>query len=263
VSSETYFTTRDSRWFRPTELTRGPWDPDACHAGPPVGLLARHAESLVPEQQLVRLTAEIIRPIPFAGFELTGSITRAGRRASTSEVMIVDEDGKTAVSARCLHITPGDLGEVPTPPSTTPLFDNARAGDFPIRPTAHDLPMFRDSAHVLYDAGSDPTPGPTAFWMQTPHLLPDENPSPFQRICPLADSGNAFSRNADIAEIGFINADLTILLHRAPVGDWLGMDAVSRWEPTGIGMSDSLLFDEFGPVGRALQSLILQRSDTR
>ena len=94
--------------------------------------------------------------------------------------------------------------------------------------------------------------------MRTVPLLPDESPSPFQRICPLADCGNAISRNADPTSIAFMNTDLTVLLHRPPVGEWLGMDSVSRWEPTGIGMSDSLLFDDLGPVGRALQTLIIQ-----
>ena len=88
-------------------------------------------------------------------------------------------------------------------------------------------------------------------------LLPDETPSGFQRIAPLADCGNAVSRNADLDTFGFLNTDLTILLHRDPVGEWCGSDAVSRWEPTGHGMSDALLFDERGPIGRAIQTLIV------
>jgi hypothetical protein len=88
--------------------------------------------------------------------------------------------------------------------------------------------------------------------------LPDEQPSPFQRICPLADCGNAFSRHADPDRVQFINADLTIALHRDPVGEWLGSRAVSYWQPSGVGLADALLFDEHGPVGRALQTLLLR-----
>jgi len=55
-----------------------------------------------------------------------------------------------------------------------------------------------------------------------------------------------------------MNTDLTVLLHRDPDGEWLGTDSVSRWEPNGHGMSDSLLFDRHGPVGRALQTLLVQ-----
>jgi hypothetical protein len=93
--------------------------------------------------------------------------------------------------------------------------------------------------------------------MRTVPLLDDESPSPFQRICPLADCGNAFSRNGEPWDYTFVNPDLTIVLHREPIGDWLGASSVSRWEPTGIGMSDTLLFDERGAVGRAVQTLVI------
>jgi hypothetical protein len=95
--------------------------------------------------------------------------------------------------------------------------------------------------------------------MRTVPLVLGEEASPFQRICALADCGNAISRNADPDDLAFMNTDLTVLLHRLPVGEWFGVDSVSRWEPSGVGMSDSLLFDEHGPVGRALQTLIIQR----
>ncbi len=35
------FYERDGERFLATELTRGPWDPDAQHAGPPAALLGR------------------------------------------------------------------------------------------------------------------------------------------------------------------------------------------------------------------------------
>ena len=56
----------------------------------------------------------------------------------------------------------------------------------------------------------------------------------------------------------FVNADLTVALHRDPVGEWLGSRAVGYWEPDGIGLADALLFDDRGPVGRALQTLVLR-----
>ena len=95
--------------------------------------------------------------------------------------------------------------------------------------------------------------------MNTDPLLPGEDPSPFQRICPLADCGNAFSRHAGGDEIAFVNPDLTIALHRDPVGDWLGSRAVAQWQPDGIGLADALLFDDEGIVGKAMQTMILRR----
>ncbi len=51
-----------------TELTRGPWDPGAQHAGPPSALLGREIERLpdAGEFQVGRVTFEILRPVPIA-----------------------------------------------------------------------------------------------------------------------------------------------------------------------------------------------------
>ena len=247
-----------SEWFRPTDACRGPWSADACHAGPPSGLLARAAERLFPQQRLIRLTVDLVRPIPHAGFSIVAEVSRSGRTVSTSSLAILDADGRTVVTATSMHVAPGPHFHLPTTGYDTPVFADAVPGRFPIEGGAHDLPMFATGVEVRYPPGDGPEPGPTRMWMRTLPLLPDEEPSAFQRICPLADCGNAVSRNSEVGDVAFMNTDLTILLHRDPVGEWFGMDSVSRWEPHGHGMSDSLLFDEHGPVGRALQALLIQ-----
>lgn len=247
-----------TEWFRPADACRGPWASDACHAGPPTGLLARAAEHLVPGQRLTRLTVDLTRPIPHAGFSIACEITRAGRSVTTSSLSIDDGDGRQVVTASAMHVAPGASFAPPSPSHDTPRLADARPDDFPIREASHGLPWFRDGLEVRYPPGEGPSSGPTTLWMRTVPLLPDESPSGFQRIAPLADCGNAISRNAEADEVSFVNTDLTVVLHREPVGEWLGADAVSRWEANGLGMSDSLLFDELGPVGRALQTLLLR-----
>ena len=256
-----YFTTPDGEWFDPTDYCRGPWDPDACHAGPPTGLLARASERAVPHQPLARVTVDLIRPVPQAGFRIVAEVTRAGRTVSTTLMRIVDGEGKEIVTARGLHqaaAAEGELDGVPTTPYIPPPLNEALDGPFPVGKAAHSLPYFRDSVHVRYNPGERRDAGPKRVWMKALPLLPDEEPSPFQRICPLADCGNAFGRTTDELTFAFMNTDLTVLLHRAPEGEWFGMDVASRWEPTGVGMSDALLFDQHGAVGRALQTLLLR-----
>ena len=260
-SPTTFFTIEhdaEGEWVVPTDLCRGPWDPDACHAGPPTGMLARAAERLVPGQRLARITVDLIRPVPHAGFRVTGEVTRTGRTVSTTQLALVGADGRVAVTARGLHMAPQPPAALPTATADTPELADAAPGEFPIRRGRHDLPMFAEAVEMRYPAGDDHLPGPTTAWMRTVPLLPDEVVSGFARICPLADCGNAISRNAEPGGVAFMNTDLTVVLHREPVGEWFGMQSVSRWEPDGFGMSDSLLFDDRGPVGRALQTLIVQ-----
>jgi hypothetical protein len=252
-----FFTTSDGERFLPTDACRGPWDPGSCHAGPPTGLLARAVERLIPEQRLVRITVDLTRPIPMAGFTIVAEVARAGRSVSVSRATLIDTDGRPRVTASGLHLR-SSPDAIPTSPivPVTRLAD-AEPGPFPIARSLHGLPGFTTGIEVRYPPGQTAGPGPTTVWMRALPLLPDEEPSPFQRICPLADCGNAFSRQGEPWEVGFVNPDLTVVLHRDPAGEWLGSDSVSHWQPEGVGLADALLFDDRGPVGRALQTLLL------
>lgn len=245
-------------WFRPTDACRGPWDADACHGGPPTGLMARASERAVPEQRLVRVTVDLIRPIPHAGFRIDVTVSRRGRTVSTTEIAIVDGDGRRVVTARCMHLAEEAMPNLPTADETLPRLADAVPGTFGVAGGAHGLPMFSRNVEMRYPEGEDHLPGPTTAWMRTLPLLPDETPSGFQRICPLADCGNAISRNAEPTAFAFVNTDLTIYVHREPTGEWFGSRSVSRWESDGLGMSDSLLFDDDGPVGRAIQAIVIR-----
>jgi hypothetical protein len=263
--ADSYFTITDDadgEWIRPTELCRGPWDAHACHAGPPTGMLARAAERLVPTQRLVRLSVDLVRPIPHAGFRIAGEVVRAGRTVSTTALTIVDGDGRGVVTAHGLHMATRPPFEVPSTPAPTPKVADATPGDFPIHQVGHASTMFRDSVEMRYPRGEDDSPGPTTAWMRSVPLLLDEEVSGFARICPLADCGNAVSRNSEPEDFAFMNTDLTVTIHREPSGEWFGMQSVSRWEADGIGISDSLLFDDDGPVGRAVQTLLIRPQDT-
>jgi hypothetical protein len=55
----------------------------------------------------------------------------------------------------------------------------------------------------------------------------------------------------------FINVDLTVQLERLPEGEWIGLDAVTLPQPTGVGTAEAVLHDENGRVGRALQTLLV------
>ncbi len=256
----------DAERFTPTEHCRGPWAAEHCHAGPPTGLLARAMEQALPLQRLTRITVELNRPIPFEGFTVSADVVKAGRTVSTAAAQIVSLSGKPVLNARGLLMS--ERGEPLSYPQRTQdlqpvshyeLPESAQPGDFPIRKTLHGLPAFNGSGvQTRYPKQQTSKPGRTSAWLKTVPLFEDETPSPFQRICPLADCGNAFGRLAEPDEVTFMNTDLTVLLHRDPVGEWMGTDSTCYWEPNGIGMSDSQLFDQQGIVGRAIQTLLLR-----
>jgi hypothetical protein len=111
--TDAYFQTGDGSWFVPTEYARGPWQVDACHAGPPTALMAGALEAVVPEQRLTRITVDIIRPIPMSGFRVGGSIAKPGRLVSLTEAELYDDD---TIFARAygLHLRTLDQLDVTT-----------------------------------------------------------------------------------------------------------------------------------------------------
>ena len=61
----------------------------------------------------------------------------------------------------------------------------------------------------------------------------------------------------------FINPDLTIALHRHPAGEWVCLEAATYVGSQGVGQAESVLWDERGRIGRAFQSLLLDREVAR
>ena len=89
-------------------------------------------------------------------------------------------------------------------------------------------------------------------------LVAGERPSPLQRVLIAADSGNGVSATLDWSRYLFINVDLSVHLHRLPAGEWVCLEAVTIPEPTGVGLADTAVYDERGPLGRALQTLLVR-----
>ena len=77
------------------------------------------------------------------------------------------------------------------------------------------------------------------------------------RALLVADSGSGVSAVLDPARFLFINVDLTLVLQRDPVGEWLLLDAATSIGDHGTGLAETVLSDADGPCGRALQTLLV------
>ncbi|MEZ5729506.1 MAG: thioesterase family protein, partial [Burkholderiaceae bacterium] len=174
-----YFHTDDGHWFEPTAHCRGPWDVDGCHAGPPSGLLARSMERAIDaslrsagnHQRLVRLTVDLIRPIPMAGFRVEAEVVRAGRSVSTLRAVIRDGDGRERVTATGLALRNDRNHPLPTIDERLYHPEEADPGGFPLTRAMHDQPGFVGSVALRYPPGETTAPGPTAVWMKTVPLI--------------------------------------------------------------------------------------------
>jgi hypothetical protein len=88
-------------------------------------------------------------------------------------------------------------------------------------------------------------------------IVDGEEPTPLERVLVAADSGNGVSATLDWTRFLFVNVDLSVHLHRPLDGEWVCLDAITIPERSGIGIADTALYDERGPVGRAAQTLLV------
>ena len=255
------FYERDGARFVSTELTRGPWDPETQHAGPPAALLGREVERLedADEFQVARITFEILRAVPIAPLRVESHVTRPGRRVQLVEGALSDGEGEVMrATAWRLRTGPVQLphlpeGEAPAGP------DEAEPGDF--IPTGQAV-GYHTAMEYRFLEGAFLEPGPAKVWMRMQYpLVSGEQPSPLQRVLTAADSGNGVSATLDWRRFLFINVDLSVHLERHPVGEWVCLDAVTLPQPNGVGVADTELMDERGRIGRALQTLLVSERD--
>jgi len=252
---ESLFVPADGGRWLPTDFSRGPWSPDALHGGPSSALLARGAEPLLEDMQPVRLTVELLRPVPVAPLTVDATLVRPGKKVRLVSVRLV-HDGTEVASATVLAIRRADVA-VPAhdrPPSPPPPEDGLA-----IPPRILDYDAFHNrGVEHRFVAGSFDEPGPATDWirLRVP-VVPDEVPSGLQRVAAAADFGNGISRFVDFERLLFINPDLTVYLHRDMVGEWVCLDASTVLEANGTGLAQSQLYDEQGVLGRSLQSLLV------
>jgi hypothetical protein len=251
----------DGDLYVSTGLTRGPWDPDAQHAGPPAALLGREVERLEDAESfhVARITYEILRAVPIAPLRVEARVTRPGRRVQLVEGTLADEEGVVIrATAWRLRTSPVKLPDLPrAEPPQGP--ENGVPGDFP--EVGYDV-GYQGAMESRFVKGAFMEPGPATVWMRMRYpLVAGEQPSPMQRVLAAADSGNGVSATLDWRRFLFINVDLSVHFERMPVGEWVCLDAVTRPQSNGVGVADTQLFDERGRIGRALQSLLVGERD--
>jgi hypothetical protein len=254
------FYVSDGGDFVSTELTRGPWDPGAQHAGPPAALIGRELERTSPEGWAIgRITYEILRPVPIAPLRVEVEVVRPGRSVELLSAALRDRSGETLIRASAWRLGEREV-EIPSglPPGAGLVPGPEQGTEKPFFDTGQEV-GYHTAMEYRFVSGGFRELGPATVWMRMRQpLVEGEQPSPLQRLLAAADSGNGVSATLDLSRYIFINVDLSVHLHRLPVGEWVCLDATTVPEPNGVGLADTALHDERGPIGRALQTLLVR-----
>lgn len=246
--------------FRATEATRGPWSMDHQHGGPPAALLARALEldaatSAVP-LRAARITVAIHRPVAIDLFRVSVEPVREGKKVRIARAYLTDATGRAVATAEALFVRRADVGVAAT------VHVAPRA---PEECAPWQFPFFSSSVgyHTAMETrllGGTFGVGKMALWMRMRvPVVPGESATSLQRVVCAADSGNGASVGLDVAKYTFLNPDLTVHLARELQGEWVALDATTRFGADGIGLAESALLDSAGFVGRGLQTLVVER----
>jgi Thioesterase-like superfamily len=247
-----------------TDLSRGPWSPNALHGGPVGALLAgavETADSGGSDFHVTRLTVELERPAPpHQPLMVNTVITRPGRKVQLVEATLTLNGGVIA-RARALRIRravvamPDEplLVAESAPPNIGGIVHWARTGEH--------LGFHNEACQHRFVEGMWGEPGPVTVWIRVAVPMVDDVPlTPLQRVVAAADFGNGVSAVLPWEQYSFINPELTVHQHRSLQGEWVGMRAKSHIGPDGIGFAESELFDDAGRLGRSVQSLLIERT---
>lgn len=245
--------------FASTPATAGPWGPASQHGGPPAALLVRAFERTEsqPRSRIARFAMEFLRPVPVAPLTVRTALLRRGRRATLLRG-VVEAGGQEVLLAHAWRLQVPEEPVVPVPDRFTvpPIPAPAPTSAWP---GAH-MDGYMNAIEWRPVLGSLGEPGPGVAWTRARlPLVAGEETSPFARAALVADSGSGVSASVDFSTWLCINVDLTVSLHRDPAGEWVLLDSVTITDPGGTGLAVTRLADENGAVGRALQTLVVDR----
>lgn len=257
--------TRDGDSYVPTRHAKSPWSPDGLHGGPPAGLLAYAIERFVDdrEMQLSRLTVDLFRMVPAVPLRTKVEAVRSGRRVVGVDAALIAE-GVEVVRATALLLrrseAPVGGGVYPPPPGPEGYTSQPGISRFPrIPPPGAPLERpnllgFHTSVETRWVSPPDTLPPTT--WVRIPMpFIEGEETTPMTRAAALADFGNALGGLAGVGRnLSYINADINLHLIREPVGEWVCVQIDHRDETAGVGLVESIWYDERGRYGRVTES---------
>jgi hypothetical protein len=250
------FFTKDRDAYIPTDAARGPWDPNSLHGRVIIGLLAfaieqRHgADDFVP----ARLTVDMFRLPNLAPIEVKTRLVRDGLRIKVVEADFFSGGVNMArASCQLLRKTENPQGRVWSPPN----WDVPAPADIAV-PKDPRLGM-NGKWTTRPITGAMGTVGPRRLWMSEVRELVAGAPlTPFVRVAVAADFASPFA-NAGDQGLKYINSDVTVYLHREPVGEWVGFEVTDHGDTAGVAFGQCRLYDINGPIGAASCCALAQK----
>jgi hypothetical protein len=256
-ASGAYFERVGPSAFQPTAHVGGGWDPDELHFSPLGGLLVhaieQHLGPQAPSMVLGRVSFDILGRLAADVCDIRVETIRPGRTIQLVEATLAI-GGRDVISARAWYLAAYDTAAVVGGAPSSIL---APSDAQPWNMTELWPGGYVASLEVRQRQGA--LPGAKTAWVRSSvALVAGDDVSDVANYVALVDTANGIAVRESPAEWMFPNVDLTVHLYRQPTGPWVGFETAVIFGPTGQGVTDSILHDVAGPVGRVQQLLTVR-----
>ncbi|WP_434621465.1 thioesterase family protein [Arthrobacter sp. A5] len=238
--------------------TQGAWNPHEQHMAPVSGIMTRGLElhQPRPELRMARISFDILGIIPAGKFRIETKVIRPGRTIELLQAELI-ADERVAVRATAWRLQRGETADVAA------VEDEAMPG-VEEAGSWHDLDQWPGGYIASLKAKVVPghRPGRGQVWVRSPYPMVEGEPTTdLVRLMGLVDTANGIASRVPPGPGSYMfpNVDLSIHLHREPVGEWLGLDTSVTFGTDGIGVTNSVLNDAHGPFGVASQILTVRQ----
>jgi hypothetical protein len=258
MSNEPFFR-RDGELYQPTPSSRGPWSETSLHGRVVAGLLAHEIEQRYgePEFMPARLTIDMYRLPDLSAAAVSIRPIREGHR-----IKVIDAEysvgGVSMARATCVFLRKSENPEgiVWTPPN----WDAPKPSDLPPEEPRRNMGGMWATRPI---SGGFGTVGEKKLWMSDfRDLIEGQAFTPFTRVAVAADFASPFANSGDKG-LGWINADITLYLHRLPTTEWIGFEVKNHGATEGVAIGECWLYDEQGPIGTSSVMALAQRRGMR
>ena len=245
--------------FASSSLTAGPWSAESQHAGPPSALLVRAFEQFEPDAgvRLARLSVDVLGPVPLAPLAIEVHRIRPGRSVELLEAT-ASVDGRPALVARGWRMR--------RTPDNFPTVGEHRGPAVPDTRVRGEMMSYAHQDGYLsvvdfsFISGGGDDLGPAETWGRArADLVEGETMTGWQHTVTVADSSSGVSMATDPLTYPSINCDLVVSLHRDPEPGWIHLDTETVGSPGHGVLTDTLVSDDRGRLGRCVQNLYGRR----
>lgn len=261
IDAQEPFLVRDGDAYTPTMKANGWWrEGGNLHARVMIGLFAHVIEKEFgePDFQPTRLTADLYRLPDLSPLTVTTRLVRQGGRIKLIEAELFS-GGVSSARASCQLLRRGEQPAAPLwspEPWTAPPPDQVPPPSKPFTDRWEMRPILPPGVVVANDMRA---PGPRRTWLREVRpLVGGEAYTPFSRVATGVDYTSPIANGAETG-LDFINSDVTLYLHRAPVGEWIGYEVTDHQSEDGIAVGHCRLHDVEGPIGFSSCAALAQR----